>query len=272
MYRGPGASALLFLTAIASFRAGRAEPATVNAEDLVRQAIDSERENRGRMVNYLFLESITRKSFNRHRELIGEQSSSFEVIFLEGKPAFRRVSINGRVLTEEEELAESARLRQLAYDRKKNPGIPSPAEERRRAHPFPLFLQYHELELSGSEQMDGRDCWVIQSRPRSRQKARSGDEQRVANATGRFWIDKETMHRVRMDVAATKAAKPAKIREETSYRWGQRDGSVWLITSIRTVLPISDSGDGLAYYEGEQTYSNYRRFSSESSVSLVPEE
>ena len=193
----------------------------------------------------------------------------FEVIFIEGKPAFRRVSINGRELTSDEERSEAARLRQLAEDRRVNPGIASPAEDRRRSHPLPAFLKLHQFEMAGSEWMDGRDCWVVTSKPRRRTHPETPDQERVLAATGKFWIDKQTLHRVRMDVTAMRPEGPAQVREYTSYEWGQRDGEVWLITSIRTVLPLR--GGRTAYYEGEQTYSKYRRFTSESSVSVTEE-
>ena len=254
-------------------------PAALRAADsgdaraLINRALVAEGQNRERMVNYLFLEQVTRNSYDRNKQLVHTQSSAFEVIFIEGRPAFRRVSVNGRKLTEEEEQAETARLRQLAEDRRRAPEIPSPAEDRRRAHPFHMFRMYHDFVMAGEETIDGRNCWVVTSKPR---KGRHGDEtpdmERILNASAKFWIDKETLHRVRMDVTATKPSGAAKVNEYTSYQWGQRDGSVWLITSIRTVLPLSGSGNkSPAYYEGEQTYSNYRRFGSESSVSAIEE-
>ncbi len=259
------------LCVLSSLLTAASQPGT-DARALVEKSLVAEAENRSRMVNYLFLEQVTRKSFNRERKLVDSQASAFEVTFIEGKPAFRRVSVNGRPLTEEEEKQETARLRQLAEDRRNRPDIASPVEQRRRAHPFQTFRRYHDFTLAGEEQMDGRECWIIDSRPRrGHPRPQSSDEERIADATARFWIDKETLHRVRMDVTALKPASAAKVQEYTSYRWGQRDGSVWLITAIRTVLPLSGNGKTLAYYEGEQLYSNYRRFSSESSVSDIEE-
>lgn len=233
------------------------------------RVVDAENENRHRMVNYLFEESIIRKSFDRDRKLAAEQSSVFEVTFIEGKPAFRRISINGRPLTPEEERSEVARLRQLAEDRRTNPGIPSPAEQRRRSHPLRAFLQFHEFTMGGSEVVDGRDCWVVNSKPAHAPHGETLDEQRVAHSSAKFWIDKQTLHRMRLDVSGQKPEGPAKVREFTSYEWRQRDGEVWLVTAIRTVLPLH--GGPIAYYEGEQTYSKYRRFTSESTVQVNEE-
>lgn len=252
--------------------ASAAEQPASDARALIDKSLAAEADNRSRMVNYLFLEEITRRSFNREKKMVQSQSSAFEVLFIEGKPAFRRVSINGRPLTEEEERAETARLRQLAEDRRRNTGIPSAAEERRRFHPFALFRIYHEFRMAGEESMEGRDCWVIESKPRrGAPKPQSADSERIASASAKFWIDKETLNRVRMDVTALKPGSAAKVNEYTSYRWGQRDGSVWLITAIKAVLPLPGNGKTLAYYESEQRYSNYRRFTSESSVSSVEE-
>jgi hypothetical protein len=242
---------------------------SAEARALMSRVLEAENENRHRMVNYLFEERIIRKSFDRDRKLAAEQSSAFEVTFIEGKPAFRRISINGRPLTPEEERAELARLRQLGEDRRSNPGIPSPAEQRRRSHPLRVFFDLHEFAMSGSEVVDGRDCWVVTSKPAHPPREDNIDEQRIAHSTAKFWIDKQTLHRMRMDVSGKKPEGPAKIHEFTSYEWRQRDGEVWLVTAIRTVLPLH-SGP-IAYYEGEQTYSNYRRFTSESTVQVNEE-
>src|SRR4051794_32568908 len=252
-FNSAGAVVLLLCTGAHLRAAGSAE-----AKALMSRVLEAENENRRRMVNYLFEESIIRKSFDRDRQLAAEQSSVFEVTFIEGKPAFRRISINGRPLTPEEERSEIARLRQLAEDRRTNPGIPSPAEQRRRSHPLRAFLQFHEFTLGGSEVFDGRDCWIVDAKPAHAPRGENLDEQRVAHSLAKFWIDKHTLHRMRMDVSGQKPEGPAKVREFTSYEWRQRDGEVWLVTAIRTVLPLH-SGP-IAYYEGEQTYSKYRRF------------
>jgi len=249
-----------------------AEPADP-ARDLITKSVDSERENRRRMVNYLFVEEISRRAFDRDHNPISTMQTAYEVLFIEGRPAFRRTSINGRALTPEEDRAESARLRQIAEDRKRNPQAPSAAEERRRSHPFHLFLDLHDFQLASENEVeDGRRCWVIDSKPKRKLKASAKkDDKRIAESTARFWIDKETLHRVRMDVTALKPKGQANIRESTSYRWAPRDGSVWLITSIQTVLPTSGKDNQIAWYEGEQRYSRYRRFTTESSLINVEE-
>jgi len=263
---------LYFLCVVALLPAALAGGESAEARSLIDRSVAAEAQNRERMVNYLFLEEVTRKSFDREKRLIHTQRSAFEVIFIEGKPAFRRVSVNGRRLSEEEEQAESARLRQLAEDRRRAPEIASPAEDRRRAHPYQLFRRYHEFTMASEDVVEGRPCWVVTSKPRrGRHNEEGPDHERIMNATAKFWIDKETLIRVRMDVTAIKPSGGAKVNEFTSYQWGQRDGSVWLITAIRTLLPLSGGGRTPAYYEGEQTYSNYRRFASESSVSAIEE-
>jgi hypothetical protein len=242
-----------------------------SAHDIIARSVESEQGNRRRMVNYLFLEEINRKAFDRKGRQVSETVQAHEVLFIEGRPAFRRTRIDGRPLTADEEQAETARLRQLAEDRRQNPQAPSGAEERRRAHPFQRFLDLHDFELSGEETMDGRECWLIDSTPRRKTKPRDNDDRRIAESTARFWIDKKTLHRVRMDVTALKPSGPGHVRESTSYRWAPRDGTVWLITSIQTVLPLSGKNNDYAWYEGQQTYSRYRRFLSQSTITGVEE-
>lgn len=242
-----------------------------SARDIVSRSLEAERENKRRMVNYLFIEEISRKSFDREGNEVAEYKTSYEVTFIEGRPAFRRTSLNGRPLTEEEDRAELARLRQLAEDRRKNPDTYSSAEDRRRSHPYAQFFALHEFRLAGDDIMDGRPCWKIESTPRSRLKTRDQDQQRIAKASATFWIDKETGHRVRMDVRALEPLNRDGVYESTSYHWAQRDGSVWLITSIQTVLPLRGNNSDVAWYQGQQTYSKYRRFTIESNVSAVEE-
>lgn len=217
-----------------------------DARAVVERALEAERENRSRMVNYLFREEIERRAYDRHRRLVSETHASYEVAFSGGKPVYRRTS--PRAAADE--------------------GVPA-SGERRRSHPLAAFAQLHEFRIVGRQVVSGHPCVVVESRPRGKASGESTpDEVRVAASTARFFFDEETGHRVRMEVTGVRPAGPAKIRERTVYEWAQRDGTVWLIVSIETMLPVRD-GSEIAWYEGRQTYSDYRRFGSESRLSGV---
>src|SRR5436305_319412 len=79
--------------------------------DIIAKAVEAERENRRHMVNYLFVEDISRRAFDRDGNLLSDTGMSYEVLFIEGRPAFRKTSIDGRALTREESETEEARLR-----------------------------------------------------------------------------------------------------------------------------------------------------------------
>jgi len=232
--------------------------AAATAQDpsqVVARSVEAERANRQRMAMYLFREDVRQKQFDRDGKFLSQRTLTYDVLILEGRPYHRRVALDGVPLSPEEEARELELMDKVATQRRRNPAARAESERKRRVVPYDQLDRLHTLRLVREE----RACWVIGGSPKRGARARTADEERLRNSKVTVWIDKATLHRVRMEVSGEHG-------EHTLFEFGQRDGDIWLIARI-----VARQRQGKAILETEQVYSNYRRFTSESSVTVQGE-
>ena len=205
---------------------------------------------------YLFREDVHQKHFDARGQLSSNRLLTYDVLMLEGRPYHRRVAIDGRPLAPDEEELERERMDRVAAERRRNPTARSPSDRARRVVPFDQIVRLSRTRLAGEQTVGGRPCWLVLASPKRGAKPRTSDEERLAESQVKVWIDKATLHRVRMELEGRRD-------QRTTFEYAQQDGEIWLIKRI-----TARQREGKTTIETEQVYSNYRRFSAESSVRI----
>jgi len=223
-----------------------------SATELVERSVEAARANRQRMAMYLFREDVRQKQFNASGDLTGERTLTYDVLMLEGRPYHRRVAIDGRPLAPADEAMERERMDQVAAERRRNPSARSPTDRTRRVVPYDQLTRLLKTRVDGEISLNRRPCSLVIAAPKRSAKARTPDEKRLAGSRVSIWIDKATLHRVRMEVQS-------RHDESTVFDYARQDGDIWLIRRI-----AARQHQGKTVLETEQIYSNYRRFSAES--------
>jgi hypothetical protein len=223
-----------------------------DAEELLARSVEAERSNKQRMARYLFREDVRQRYYDARDKLTGDHSLTYEVLIIEGRPYHRRIAIDGAPLSPEDDAKEQERMERVATERRRDPNVQTASERKRRVVPYDQLGRLYRVKLAGDETAGGRSCYVLEAEARRGAKPRTRDEARLLRSKVRVWVDRETLHRVRMALTGS---------EETTFEFAQHDGDIWLISRI-----VSRTKQGKATLETEQVYSNYRRFSSESSI------
>lgn len=224
--------------------------------ELLFRSVEAERANRRAMAMYLFREDVRQRHFDPRGGVAGNRWMTYDVLMLEGRPYHRRVAIDGRPLPPEEEAQEQQRMEQVAAERRRNPSLRSPADRARRVVPYDQLSRLLRVRTGGEETADGRPCWLVLGSPKRGAEPRTRDEERLAESRVKVWIDKTTLHRVRMEVQGPQD-------QRTTFEYAQQDGDIWLIKRI-----TARERQGRTLIETEQVYSDYRRFSAESSIRI----
>jgi hypothetical protein len=223
-----------------------------DAAELLARSVGAERSNTQRMARYLFREDVRQRYYDSRGKLTSDHSLTYEVLIIEGRPYHRRIAMDEVPLSPEDDAKEQERMERVAAERRGAPNKQTASERRRRVVPYDQLGRLHQVKLAGEEIIAGRSCYVLQAEPRRGAKPRTRDEERLLRSEVRVWMDRQTLHRVRMALTGG---------EETTFEFAQHDGDIWLISRI-----LSRTKQGKATLETEQVYSDYRRFSSESSI------
>ena len=136
----------------------------------------------------------------------------------------------------------------------------------REVQPFVLTedtLWFYGSRYEGEENVRGHDCWVFRIKPRQ-----VLDGQRLLD--GRIWVDKETEQAVQvggLPVPQEHRSESGNLFPRFITVFEQVDGKYWfpVSTIADDTLAFSSGGQRVKY---EIEFSDYKRFSAESSISF----
>lgn len=225
--------------------------------------VEAEKRNRQDSAYFVYLEDI--RSSQGTAGYAPRQTGwiTYEVTFLEGESYHRPVARDGKPLPPEQRQFEDERFLQVSEYRRS-----TPLEERRRRYfaaeenrykiDSALAIQHHDAELLGSDQVRGRDVWVVAATPRrGTPKPKRRSEWSLCQKL-KYWIDAETH-------------LPVRIEAEQLYDYdGTRKGAISSVETVNVegvLLPERitsttrrKSGRTQTTLITEQSYSAYRRF------------
>ena len=240
-----------------------------DAAELLRRAVDAERDNRHRAGNYLFREMIYYREGVPGGKLSLRRSSTYEVTFVEGEPFHMLVAVDGEPLSPEMERDEQKRLEQVAEYRRKTPieqrrkKVIS-AEGRRFRIDLRLIGECHDARYAGEDTVMGRKAWVIETEPKAGTRKPKNRAEWALSQKCRYWIDQETLHPLKLISTQLYDWDDVKKDAQTESTWLRVD-DVWLVASIQsTSMPQNHKPP--VVLETDQRYSNYRKFSSSSAI------
>ncbi len=131
-----------------------------------------------------------------------------------------------------------------------------------------------DFRITGDEQLEGADTWVIEATPRQDFKPTQPHADMLKKVKGKMWIDKKEYNWVRVEAESLDTISfglfLARIHPGSRFEFQQThlNNEVWLMRrfhlngSARLLLVKNES------VEQEDTFSNYKKFSA--SVRIVP--
>jgi hypothetical protein len=244
-----------------------AEAPVPDARALMQGMHRAETENRRQAAYFVYREEIRFWETVEGGPVRSRDWVSYELTMLEGESYHRRVAINGHPLDPDEEEAEEKRYREVERYRRA-----TPLEERRRKHlaaeerrfkiDTRIVMDFHDMKLLGEATHGGRKVWVVETMPRKGAPKPKRRSEWSLSQRLKYWIDEQTF--LPLEVEAEQLFDFDSSRKGTVTRVTYKDvDGVSLLQRIHS-SGVRKSGKLTVTAETDQTYSNYRRFRSES--------
>jgi hypothetical protein len=265
---------LFVLLALGATLAG--QPA---ADEIVRKAVERDKQNWLAARNYTFLERQVRRTFDGDGNVKDSRVRTYDVTLQEGSPYRRLISENGKPLDakrrqkEDEKLRKSIEPRRNETPEQRRKRLAEEEKERERSREFTqeIPVAFH-LKVTGSETIAGHDCWVIEGAPKAGYKPRTKTTRIFPHIKGKLWIDKQDYSLVRGEAEVIDTVSwglfLARIHSGTKILFEQArvNDEVWL---PRRIYAQATGRLGLIKklnLDMDIRYQDYRKFLAESRI------
>lgn len=250
-----------------------------SAESVVQKSVELARLNFDRGKDYTFIQRVEQRQYHKDGKLKKKESSTFDVVILEGTQYQKKVAVDDKPLTGkkmeesskdfEKELAK----RRNESERERRKRLEKEAEDREdfRALIAEIPRAYH-LTMAGTEMIDGIRTWVIDAKPRAGYEPRAKRADLLPKFEGRLWIDEVEFQWVKVEARTIAPVNfgwvlariyPGSVM---TFRQSRVNNEVWL--PAQATMKLDAKLAMLMKVKGEidVTWKEYRKFQSDSRI------
>src|SRR5215510_14914896 len=187
-----------------------APSATLSSEqikDLIQKVADNDLENNKKLHDYVYSERQEERKLDQQGAVSSTETKTFDVLQIYGETVYRLVATDDEPLSVKEAAKEEEKIQKL-IDKRRNES-PSEREkrlkkeekEREEGREFveEVAAAYNFTHV-GTEQVDGRDAYVIAAEPRPGFEPHRKEAKFLPKIHGRIWIDATEKQWVKLDV------------------------------------------------------------------------
>ena len=176
-------------------------------QQLFRVVAEKDIENDKKLRDYTYIERDEDHKLDGKGNVKSTESETFEIIEVYGKQVRRKIAKNDQPLSAKEAAKEEEKI-QKAIDKRKNESDADrekhekqEAKEQEEGRKWVREISdAYNFRLVGSEQIEGRDNWVIEGEPRPGFRPQLKYANYLPDFHGRVWIDKQDLQLTKMDV------------------------------------------------------------------------
>jgi len=266
--------ALVFLIALSLY--------AQEAREIVRKSVELDQANWARMKDYTWIATRKERHLDSDGKVKSEESSRWETLIVYGEPFRKTLEKNGKPVSADEQRKQQAKLDEKAAKL----AAETPEEQAKRQAKLDRerekdreFLRevpdIYNFKIERSEVVDGRDVWVISATPKPDYKPRNSDAKPLLKIKGQMWIDKTEYQWVRLEAETIDTISfglfIARLDPGSKLIFEQTrvNDEIWL---PKRELVRGSGRLGLIKkiaMEEETTWSNFRKFSTDSKVVAV---
>jgi hypothetical protein len=231
---------------------------------LLREASVAWRQMLARSTAWTSTETTTITRRAPDAAVLSQSSFTYDNIFVVDGMWPKLTARNDQPLSSGEAAEQDKKMREVEVYRRKTPieKRKSKKEARRASFRFESVLEGHTGQLLREDTFRGRAVWMCEYTPRPDRKPSNDLEEEARTALLRVAIDKETKLPIFREWKQLFVRRKLPAGTTTTFRLLAVDHSLWLPELILTVVPRADG----AIDETRQTFSRWRRFSSETRV------
>ncbi len=236
-----------------------------NAEQIIRKSVAATKADWAAASKYSYLE---RDVESKHHD--PSMSKTYRVLMIDGSPYNLVTAMNDQPLTHEQKAEEQRKLQRVTQKRQ----YESQRERARRIEKYRRENEHNhemlqemvnafEFKLTGSADVDGHDCWVLDAEPKPGYEPSDHEGRVLKGMKGRLWIDKATDQWVKVQAEVIKPVSfygfLAKVSPGTQFYLEQEPvaGEIWM----PKVFNVSVRAYALGFFnENSDEHDTYRDY------------
>jgi hypothetical protein len=252
--------------------------------ELLRRTAEKDLENEKRLRDYTYIQRQEEHKLDGHGKVKKIESRTSEVLVVYGEHVERLIAKDDKPLSPDEAKKEEERIRRIT-DKRKNESdsdrqkrLEREKKDREDSRKFVLEIaDAYNFRLVGSELLDGRDTWALDADPRPGYEPKYREAKMLPKLKGRIWIDKNEMQWVKFDVTTTDTISfglfLARIHKGTRIvaEATRVNDEVWLPKHVAVHIDVRLALLKNYNEDVEQTYSDYKKFRTDTKITVVGE-
>ena len=242
-------------------------------QELFRVVADKDMENDKRLRDYTYVERDVEKRLDGKGNTKSTEIKTYDVLEVYGEQVQRLTEKDDKPLSPKDTAKEEEKI-QKVIDKRKNESEEErkkreQREEKDREDGRKFITEVadaYNFKLVATEQINGRDAWVIDGEPRPGFEPKIKEAKFLPKFHGRVWIDKDDQQLVKMDVEAIDTVSVgwflARVHKGTRVTFEQIrvNDEVWLPQHVIFKVDVRVALLKEFNVDGEQTYRDYKKF------------
>ena len=264
-------------------RSGAVPPEQIR--QLLLRAEEKDLQNDKRQRDYTYVEREERHVLDGRGGIKKVESRTLEVLEIYGEDVERLTARDDKSLSTDEAKKEDDKIQKI-IDKRRNESEENrrkrlEKEEKDKEEDRKFVLEVADafnFRLVGSEGINGRDAWMLGGEPRPGYEPKSRQAKILTKFEGRIWIDKADEQWVKLDITAIDTVSIgfvlARIHKGTHLviEMTRVNEEVWLPKRVQfhidaRVALFKNYDDDV-----EQTYRDYKKFRTDTKITVVGEE
>lgn len=242
-------------------------------QNLFRVVADKDMENDKRQRDYTYIEREVQNNLDGNGNKKSTEIKTYEILEIYGEQVRRLIAKEDKPLDPKDAAKQEQKVQEV-IDKRKNESEEArkkreekASKEREDDRKFVHEIaDAYDFKLVGTEQVNGRDAWVIDGEPHPGFVPHMKESKFLPKFHGRVWIDKDDLQLARMDVEALDTVSIglvlARIHKGTRFILEQTrvNDEVWLPKQVNYKF---NARLGLVKgfnVDGEQTFRDYKKF------------
>lgn len=253
-------------------------------QELLRRAAEKDLENNKRSRDYTYIKREEEHRLDGKGNVKKTESRTYEVLVIYGEDVERKIAKDDKPLSADDAKKEDEKIQKIIDKRKgesegdRRKRLEKEEKQREDGRKFVKEVaDAYNFRLVGSEMLDGHDTWEIVAEPRPGYEPKFKEAKFLPKLKGRIWIDKAETQWVKFDILTTdtisfglflaRIHKGTRIVVETA----RINDEVWLPKHVQFHADIRLALLKNFDVDLEQTFRDYKKFRSESTITVVGE-
>jgi len=251
---------------------------------LLRVVADKDIENDKRQRDYTYINREVQNTLDGKGHTKSTEIKTYEVLEIYGEQVQRLIEKGDKPLDAKDAAKEEEKIQKI-IDKRKNESDEDrkkreekEAKEREDGRKFVKEVaDAYDFKLVGTEQVNGRDAWIIDGEPRPGYEPHMKDAKVLSKVHGRVWIDKGDLQLAKMDIEILDTVSfgwvLARIHKGTRVMLEQTrvNDEVWLPRHVTFKVDARVALLKGYNLDGDQEYRDYKKFRTTSKIVGIQE-